>query len=117
MVKLEKDPHAAFALTIDGKTLTYALEDGMKHQFLALAVISHLLSRFSKTKDIGNEAFSIGMRSVSICCTIKYAWTRQPTRERHVAPQGLRGRRRRPFRPPTPLTLDVYMACPGRRFS
>jgi len=38
MVKLEKDPHAAFALIIDGKTLTYALEDEMKYQFLALAV-------------------------------------------------------------------------------
>ncbi|KAL5579444.1 hypothetical protein UlMin_011886 [Ulmus minor] len=38
MVKLEKDPHAAFALIIDGKTLTYALEDDMKNQFLALAV-------------------------------------------------------------------------------
>uniref|UniRef100_A0A2P2MU91 Phospholipid-transporting ATPase n=1 Tax=Rhizophora mucronata TaxID=61149 RepID=A0A2P2MU91_RHIMU len=38
MVKLEKDPHAAFALIIDGKTLTYTLEDDMKHQFLALAV-------------------------------------------------------------------------------
>ncbi|RDX96739.1 putative phospholipid-transporting ATPase 4, partial [Mucuna pruriens] len=38
MIKLEKDPHAAFALIIDGKTLTYALEDDMKHQFLGLAV-------------------------------------------------------------------------------
>lgn len=38
MVKLEKDPHAAFALIIDGKTLSYALEDDMKHQFLGLAV-------------------------------------------------------------------------------
>ncbi|KAL2514726.1 putative phospholipid-transporting ATPase 4 [Forsythia ovata] len=38
MVKLEKDPHAAFALIIDGKTLTFALEDDMKHQFLNLAV-------------------------------------------------------------------------------
>ncbi|XP_031103190.1 probable phospholipid-transporting ATPase 7 [Ipomoea triloba] len=38
MVKLEKDPHAAFALIIDGKTLTYALEDDMKHHFLNLAV-------------------------------------------------------------------------------
>ena len=38
MVKLETDPHAAFALIIDGKTLTYALEDDMKYQFLALAV-------------------------------------------------------------------------------
>lgn len=38
MIKLDKDPHAAFALIIDGKTLTYALEDDMKHQFLALAV-------------------------------------------------------------------------------
>ncbi|KAK1281137.1 putative phospholipid-transporting ATPase 5 [Acorus gramineus] len=38
MIKLEKDPHAAFALIIDGKTLTYALEDDMKYQFLSLAV-------------------------------------------------------------------------------
>ncbi|KAF8401024.1 hypothetical protein HHK36_014327 [Tetracentron sinense] len=38
MIKLEKDPHAAFALIIDGKTLFYALEDDMKHQFLSLAV-------------------------------------------------------------------------------
>ncbi|KAK6125049.1 hypothetical protein DH2020_041227 [Rehmannia glutinosa] len=38
MIKLEKDPHAAFALIIDGKTLTYALDDDMKHQFLNLAV-------------------------------------------------------------------------------
>ncbi|KAK9069711.1 hypothetical protein SSX86_010105 [Deinandra increscens subsp. villosa] len=38
MVKLEKDPHAAFALIIDGKTLTYALEEDLKHQFLKLAV-------------------------------------------------------------------------------
>ncbi|GAV84924.1 E1-E2_ATPase domain-containing protein/HAD domain-containing protein [Cephalotus follicularis] len=38
MIKLEKDPHSAFALIIDGKTLTYALEDDMKHQFLGLAV-------------------------------------------------------------------------------
>ncbi|KAK2406442.1 putative phospholipid-transporting ATPase 4 [Trifolium repens] len=38
MIKLEKDPHAAFALIIDGKTLTYTLEDDLKHQFLGLAV-------------------------------------------------------------------------------
>lgn len=38
MVKLEKDPHAAFALIIDGKTLTYALEEDMKLLFLGLAV-------------------------------------------------------------------------------
>ncbi|XP_072978047.1 probable phospholipid-transporting ATPase 4 [Typha angustifolia] len=38
MVKLEKDPDAAFALIIDGKTLTYALEDDMKNLFLNLAV-------------------------------------------------------------------------------
>ncbi|XP_006342965.1 probable phospholipid-transporting ATPase 4 [Solanum tuberosum] len=38
MVKLEKDPHAAFALIIDGKTLSYALEDDTKLQFLNLAV-------------------------------------------------------------------------------
>ncbi|RWV99119.1 hypothetical protein GW17_00037990 [Ensete ventricosum] len=38
MIKLEKDPDAAFALVIDGKTLTYALEDDLKNQFLSLAV-------------------------------------------------------------------------------
>lgn len=38
MIKLEKDPHAAFALIIDGKTLTHTLEDDIKHQFLNLAV-------------------------------------------------------------------------------
>ncbi|XP_068647334.1 probable phospholipid-transporting ATPase 4 isoform X2 [Aristolochia californica] len=38
MVKLEKDPHAAFALIIDGKSLSYALEEDIKHLFLALAV-------------------------------------------------------------------------------
>ncbi|XP_020598834.1 probable phospholipid-transporting ATPase 4 isoform X2 [Phalaenopsis equestris] len=38
MIKLEKDPHAAFALIIDGKALSYALEDDMKHHFLGLAV-------------------------------------------------------------------------------
>ncbi|KAL6539232.1 putative phospholipid-transporting ATPase 4 [Orobanche gracilis] len=38
MVKLEKDPLAAFALIIDGKTLTHALEEDMKHQFLNLAI-------------------------------------------------------------------------------
>ncbi|KAI8544627.1 hypothetical protein RHMOL_Rhmol08G0311300 [Rhododendron molle] len=39
MIKLEKDPHAAFALIIDGKTLSYALEDDLKHEFLNLAVL------------------------------------------------------------------------------
>ncbi|XAR49922.1 Phospholipid-translocating ATPase [Bertholletia excelsa] len=38
MIELDKDPHAAFALIIDGKTLTYALEEDVKHQFLNLAV-------------------------------------------------------------------------------
>ncbi|PKU73362.1 probable phospholipid-transporting ATPase 4 isoform X1 [Dendrobium catenatum] len=38
LVNLEKDPHAAFALIIDGKALTYALEDGIKKKFLDLAV-------------------------------------------------------------------------------
>ncbi|KAM5579459.1 putative phospholipid-transporting ATPase 4 [Rosa sericea] len=38
MIKLERDPHAAFALIIDGKTLTYALDADMKHLFLELAV-------------------------------------------------------------------------------
>ncbi|KAL5728725.1 P-type phospholipid transporter [Ranunculus cassubicifolius] len=38
MIKQENDPHAAFALIIDGKTLTYALEDDKKAKFLELAV-------------------------------------------------------------------------------
>ncbi|KAJ0816921.1 putative P-type phospholipid transporter [Helianthus annuus] len=38
MIKLEKDPHAAFALIIDGKTLTYALEEDLKQDILTLAV-------------------------------------------------------------------------------
>ena len=38
MVKLEKDPHAAFALIIDGKNLSYALEDDLRFDFLNLAV-------------------------------------------------------------------------------
>ena len=39
MVKREKDPHVAFSLITDGKTLTYALEDDLKHQFLKLAIV------------------------------------------------------------------------------
>ncbi|KAL8170451.1 hypothetical protein V2J09_022255 [Rumex salicifolius] len=38
MIKLEKDPYAAFALIIDGKTLAYALEEEMKLHFLNLAI-------------------------------------------------------------------------------
>ncbi|GAB2250107.1 hypothetical protein Droror1_Dr00013466 [Drosera rotundifolia] len=38
LVKLEKDPNAAFALIIDGKALAYVLEEDLKHQFLKLAV-------------------------------------------------------------------------------
>ncbi|GJN38662.1 hypothetical protein PR202_gb27726 [Eleusine coracana subsp. coracana] len=38
MVKLEKDPDAAFALIIDGKALAFVLEDDMKHMFLNLAI-------------------------------------------------------------------------------
>ncbi|KAF9613075.1 hypothetical protein IFM89_005523 [Coptis chinensis] len=38
MIKQEKDRHAAFALVIDGKTLSYALKEDMKHQLLSLAV-------------------------------------------------------------------------------
>lgn len=38
MIKLEKDPYAAFALIIDGKTLTYALEADLKYHFLNLGV-------------------------------------------------------------------------------
>ncbi|XP_078176820.1 putative phospholipid-transporting ATPase 4 isoform X2 [Carex rostrata] len=38
MVKLERDPHAAFALIIDGKALTHTLQDDLKARFLELAV-------------------------------------------------------------------------------
>ncbi|KAE8734221.1 Phospholipid-transporting ATPase 6 [Hibiscus syriacus] len=38
MIKLDKDPYAAYALIIDGKTLAYALEEDMKFMFLGLAV-------------------------------------------------------------------------------
>lgn len=38
MINLEKDPHAAFALIIDGDALSYALKDDIKRRFLALAV-------------------------------------------------------------------------------
>ncbi|KAL5990321.1 putative phospholipid-transporting ATPase 5 [Asimina triloba] len=38
MIRLEKDPNAAFALIIDGKTLSYALQEDVKIQFLDLAV-------------------------------------------------------------------------------
>ncbi|KAK9131235.1 hypothetical protein Sjap_011722 [Stephania japonica] len=38
MVNLENDPDAAFALIIEGKTLSYVLEDDLKNQFLKLAV-------------------------------------------------------------------------------
>jgi hypothetical protein len=38
MVKLERDPHAAFALIIDGKALTHALNDDLKARFLELAI-------------------------------------------------------------------------------
>ncbi|KAJ4769854.1 Phospholipid-transporting ATPase [Rhynchospora pubera] len=38
MVKLERDPHAAFALIIDGKGLTHALQDDLKDRFLELAI-------------------------------------------------------------------------------
>ncbi|EPS70075.1 hypothetical protein M569_04671, partial [Genlisea aurea] len=38
MISGETDPHAAFALIVDGKTLAYALDDRIKRQFLDLAV-------------------------------------------------------------------------------
>lgn len=38
MINLEKDPHAAFALIIDGDALSYALKDDIKRRFLSLAV-------------------------------------------------------------------------------
>jgi phospholipid-translocating ATPase len=65
MIKLEKDPHAAFALIIDGKTLTYALEDDVKHQFLGLAVdcASVICCRVSpKQKALVGDFFSV------FCC-------------------------------------------------
>ncbi|KAJ4882028.1 Phospholipid-transporting ATPase 6 [Raphanus sativus] len=80
MIKIEKDPHAAFALIIDGKTLTYALKDDVKYQFLALAVIcasviccrvspkqKALITRLAKegtgktTLAIGDGANDVGM--------------------------------------------------------
>ncbi|CAN6989459.1 unnamed protein product [Brassica oleracea var. botrytis] len=80
MIKIEKDPHAAFALIIDGKTLTYALKDDVKYQFLALAVVcasviccrvspkqKALITRLAKegtgktTLAIGDGANDVGM--------------------------------------------------------
>ncbi|KAG4948017.1 hypothetical protein JHK82_041192 [Glycine max] len=62
MIKLEKDPHAAFALIIDGKTLTYALEDDVKHQFLGLAVTRLVKEGTGKTTlAIGDGANDVGM--------------------------------------------------------
>ncbi|KAH0850254.1 hypothetical protein HID58_091305 [Brassica napus] len=67
MIKIEKDPHAAFALIIDGKTLTYALKDDVKYQFLALAVACASVTRLAKegtgktTLAIGDGANDVGM--------------------------------------------------------
>ncbi|KAE9467934.1 hypothetical protein C3L33_00154, partial [Rhododendron williamsianum] len=69
MIKLEKDPHAAFALIIDGKTLSYALEDDLKHEFLNLAVVcaSVICDKIGKTRNwkitlaIGDGANDVGM--------------------------------------------------------
>ncbi|KAM7254393.1 hypothetical protein ACFE04_003773 [Oxalis oulophora] len=60
MVKLENDPHAAFALIIDGKTLTYALEDDMKYEFLALAV-DFKEGTGKTTLAVGDGANDVGM--------------------------------------------------------
>lgn len=72
MVKLEKDPHAAFALIIDGKTLAYILEDDMKHQFLGLAVdcASVICCRVSpRQKAMVGSSFLL---SISNCPQISY---------------------------------------------
>ncbi|KAD4585124.1 hypothetical protein E3N88_22725 [Mikania micrantha] len=67
MIKLEKDPHAAFALIIDGKTLTYALEEDLKYEFLKLAVDCASVTRLVKegtgktTLAIGDGANDVGM--------------------------------------------------------
>ncbi|KAI3455582.1 hypothetical protein Pfo_012245 [Paulownia fortunei] len=69
MIKLEKDPHAAFALIIDGKTLTYALEDDMKHQFLNLAVdcASVICCRVSpKQKALVTRLVKEGTRKITL---------------------------------------------------
>jgi phospholipid-translocating ATPase len=68
MVKLEKDPDAAFALVIDGKALAFALEDDMKHMFLNLAIecASVICCRVSpKQKALVGLPLSIGLSVVS----------------------------------------------------
>jgi len=68
MVKLEKDPDAAFALVIDGKALAFALEDDMKHMFLNLAIecASVICCRVSpKQKALVDLPLSIGLSVVS----------------------------------------------------
>ncbi|KAG0494210.1 hypothetical protein HPP92_005204 [Vanilla planifolia] len=62
MLKLEKDPHAAFSLIIDGKALSYALEDDTKHQFLNIAVTRLVKEGTGKTTlAIGDGANDVGM--------------------------------------------------------
>ena len=68
MVKLEKDPDAAFALVIDGKALAFALEDDMKHMFLNLAIecASVICCRVSpKQKALVALPLSIGLSVVA----------------------------------------------------
>jgi len=68
MVKLEKDPDAAFALVIDGKALAFVLEDDMKHMFLNLAIecASVICCRVSpKQKALVALPLSIGLSVVS----------------------------------------------------
>jgi phospholipid-translocating ATPase len=69
MVKLEKDPDAAFALVIDGKALAFVLEDDMKHMFLNLAIecASVICCRVSpKQKALVALPLSIGLCSFYI---------------------------------------------------
>ncbi|XP_010262048.1 PREDICTED: probable phospholipid-transporting ATPase 4 isoform X2 [Nelumbo nucifera] len=69
MIKMEKDPDAAFALVIDGKTLAYALEDDIKHQFLSLAVdcASVICCRVSpKQKALVTRLVKVGTRKTTL---------------------------------------------------
>ncbi|KAK2973130.1 hypothetical protein RJ640_012194 [Escallonia rubra] len=69
MIQLEKDPHAAFALIIDGKNLTYALDDDLKHHFLALAVncASVICCRVSpKQKALVTRLVKVGTKKTTL---------------------------------------------------
>ncbi|KAK1377413.1 hypothetical protein POM88_024157 [Heracleum sosnowskyi] len=55
MIKQEEDPHTAYALIIDGKALTFALDDDLKHQFLHLAITEASVGDESLNSKAENE--------------------------------------------------------------